>query len=178
MTPAALLPAVATLTLIGAVFGLLLGWARQRFPRNDGPLIDAIDTLLPQTQCGQCGFPGCRPYARAIAGGEEINKCPPGGQATIRDLARLLGRDSRPLDPQLLPTHAQVALIDEQRCIGCGRCLPACPVDAIIGAPRYLHTVVAANCTGCELCIAPCPVDCIDMTTSSAVDEHWSWPQP
>jgi Na+-translocating ferredoxin:NAD+ oxidoreductase subunit B len=129
-----------------------------------------IDALLPQTQCTRCGYPGCLPYAAAIAGGEaEINQCPPGGGATIRALADLLGREFRPLNPANgVESPPRVAWIDEKRCIGCARCLPPCPVDAIVGASKYLHTVIAERCTGCELCLAPCPVDCIEMRLSPA----------
>lgn len=134
------------------------------------PTADDIDALLPQTQCTRCGYPGCRPYAEAIARGEtEINHCPPGGATVIGALARLLGRDPLPLDPANGPEGPhRVAEIDESRCIGCAKCLPACPVDAIVGAPRLMHTVVADLCTGCELCIAPCPVDCISMVPADA----------
>lgn len=130
-----------------------------------------IDELLPQTQCTRCGYAGCRPYAQAIACGEsDINHCPPGGAALIDALARLVGRTPLPLDPAngVAAPH-RIAIIDEDRCIGCAKCLPPCPVDAIIGAPRFLHTVVATLCTGCELCIAPCPVDCIEMRPASSV---------
>ncbi|HTY93271.1 MAG TPA: RnfABCDGE type electron transport complex subunit B [Steroidobacteraceae bacterium] len=131
--------------------------------------VKAIDALLPQTQCTRCGYPGCLPYATAIAGGAAINQCPPGGAATIEALARLLGRPSLPLNPHHgVETAPRVAVIDEARCIGCARCLPPCPVDAIIGAPRFMHTVAAALCTGCELCVAPCPVDCIAMVEVTA----------
>lgn len=128
-------------------------------------MIDAINALLPQTQCGQCGFNGCRPYASAIAAGTaELNQCPPGGAATIIDLARLLQRDYQPLNPQFGVHKApQRAFIIEDKCIGCVKCIVACPVDAIIGAAKHSHTVIAAECTGCALCIAPCPVDCIIM---------------
>lgn len=124
-----------------------------------------IDALLPQTQCTRCGFPGCRPYASAIASGvAEINQCPPGGSATIQALATLLERPVLPLNPangaEIPP---MVAWIDESRCIGCARCLPPCPVDAIVGAAKFTHTVLLERCTGCALCIAPCPVDCIVM---------------
>jgi len=126
--------------------------------------IKAIDALLPQTQCTRCGYPGCLPYAQAIAQGTPLNQCPPGGAATIAALAQLLGREVLPLNPvHGMEQAPRVAVIDEARCIGCAKCLPPCPVDAIIGAPRYLHTVAAELCTGCELCIAPCPVDCISM---------------
>jgi Na+-translocating ferredoxin:NAD+ oxidoreductase subunit B len=125
----------------------------------------AIDQLLPQTQCTRCGYPGCLPYAEAIASGEaDINRCPPGGTETIIALSALTGRAIAPLDEDTgVEAAPMVALIDEDRCIGCTRCLPPCPVDAIVGAPRLMHTVVAELCTGCELCIAPCPVDCISM---------------
>jgi Na+-translocating ferredoxin:NAD+ oxidoreductase subunit B len=124
-----------------------------------------IDALLPQTQCTRCGYTGCRPYAEAIASGAaQINQCPPGGAATIEALAALLRRPTLPLNPANGAEGPElVAQIDEDACIGCTRCLPPCPVDAIIGAQRQMHTVVLTLCTGCELCIAPCPVDCITM---------------
>jgi len=124
-----------------------------------------IDALLPQTQCTRCGFAGCLPYAQAIARGEApINRCPPGGEETIRALAGLLGVPPAPLDPACgTEGPPRVALIDELRCIGCARCLAPCPVDAIIGTARYVHTVIAERCTGCELCLPPCPVDCIAL---------------
>ncbi|MDI5936374.1 electron transport complex subunit RsxB [Halomonas kalidii] len=124
-------------------------------------LIDAIDAELPQTQCGKCGHPGCRPYAEAIAAGEPINRCPPGGDATVRRLAEVTGREPAPLErPAQEPL---VAWIREAECIGCTKCIQACPVDAILGAAKRMHTVLATECTGCELCVAPCPVDCIDL---------------
>src|SRR5687768_13829209 len=125
----------------------------------------AIDALLPQTQCTRCGYPGCRPYAEAIASGEaEINRCPPGGTETILALAALTGRAAMPLDKETgIEAAPTVAFIDEERCIGCTKCLPPCPVDAIAGARQRMHTVIAELCTGCELCVAPCPVDCILM---------------
>lgn len=127
--------------------------------------VEAIHALLPQTQCTRCGFDGCRPYAQAIARGEaRINRCPPGGTDTLTRLAALLEIDAPPLDPECgTEGPAQVALIDPSRCIGCARCLPPCPVDAIVGASRQLHVVLESVCTGCELCIAPCPVDCITL---------------
>jgi electron transport complex protein RnfB len=129
-----------------------------------------IDALLPQTQCTRCGYPGCLPYAEAIVRGEaQINQCPPGGAATIHALAELLGRDDLPLNPANgTESAARVACIDEARCIGCARCLPPCPVDAIVGAAKYLHAIIADRCTGCELCLAPCPVDCIEMRPAPA----------
>jgi len=129
----------------------------------------AIDRLLPQTQCEQCGYRGCLPYATAIADGAPINRCPPGGPDTIRALAGLLGREEVPLDGTLAPHPGPtVAVIDEARCIGCALCLPVCPVDAIVGAPRWMHTVVEDWCTGCGLCLPPCPVDCIELVPAAA----------
>jgi electron transport complex protein RnfB len=128
-----------------------------------------IDDLLPQTQCGQCGHPGCRPYARAIAAGEAFNKCPPGGRATIAAIADLLGTTPLALDPEHGSEGPKlVAYIREAECIGCTKCLPACPVDAILGATRQMHTVIAAECTGCDLCVEPCPVNCIEMIPAPA----------
>ena len=129
-------------------------------------LPDRIDALLPQTQCTRCGYDGCKPYAEAVAAGTaDINQCPPGGAATISALARLLGVASKPLNPEngLETEIAAIAVIDETRCIGCFKCVLACPVDAIVGAAKLMHTVIAAECSGCELCIPPCPVDCIVM---------------
>jgi Na+-translocating ferredoxin:NAD+ oxidoreductase subunit B len=128
-------------------------------------IVARIDALLPQTQCTRCGYPGCAPYAAAIAGREaEINQCPPGGKATIQALAQLLNRPVLPLNPvHGVESPPLVAWIDEARCIGCARCLAPCPVDAIVGAQKYMHTVLIERCTGCELCLPPCPVDCIEM---------------
>ena len=124
-----------------------------------------IDALLPQTQCTRCGYAGCAPYAAAIANGDaQINQCPPGGAATIHALARLLNRPVQALNPvHGVEAPPRVAWIDEARCIGCARCLAPCPVDAIVGAQKYMHTVLIDHCTGCELCLPPCPVDCIEM---------------
>ena len=129
----------------------------------DVDLIRSIDALLPQTQCGKCGHPGCKPYAEGIAGGEAINKCPPGGDETIVQLAELLSVPVLTLDMQRGTAPAQVAFIREAECIGCTKCIQACPVDAILGAAKLMHTVIIDECTGCDLCIAPCPVDCIEM---------------
>jgi electron transport complex protein RnfB len=130
-----------------------------------------IDALLPQTQCTRCGYSGCRPYAEAVAAGlAGINQCPPGGAGTIDALAALLKRAPLPLNPDNgVEGPELVALIDEEACIGCARCLPPCPVDAIVGAGKQMHTVVLALCTGCELCVAPCPVDCIAMVPRASL---------
>ena len=160
-----MLAAILALSGLGIAFGLSLGYAAVRFKVEGDPLVDQIDALLPQTQCGQCGFPGCRPYATAISSGEaDINQCPPGGETTIRALADLLDRDPKPLNPDNGDVQAKtVVVIDEQRCIGCTLCVQACPVDAIVGAAKQMHTVIESECTGCNLCLPPCPVDCIDI---------------
>lgn len=126
-------------------------------------LIQRIDALLPQTQCGKCGHPGCKPYAQGIVDGEPINKCPPGGAETIAALAELLKVPVLELDASRGTAPPQVAFIREAECIGCTKCIQACPVDAIVGAAKLMHTVLIDECTGCDLCVAPCPVDCIEM---------------
>jgi len=164
-----MLEAVIALGLLAALFGAVLGFASARLQPREESLVEQINERLPQTQCAQCGYPGCRPYAEAIAREEtDINRCPPGGKHTVRALADLLDRDPRPLDPSCgSSTPGQVASIDESLCIGCARCLEACPVDAIVGAHQYMHTVIRDECTGCELCLEPCPVDCIDMVSNT-----------
>lgn len=154
--------AVATVTGIALLAGLLLGFASRRLPASSDALVDRIDGMLPQTQCAQCGFPGCRPYAAAIVNDDApLNLCPPGGDETVRRLADLLGKEARPLAS---PAASEaVALIDEDLCLGCTHCRDACPVDAIIGAHQYMHTIISLECTGCELCVPRCPVDCISM---------------
>lgn len=134
-------------------------------------LADAIDALLPQTQCTKCGYQGCRPYAEAIARGDaDINQCPPGGAAGIRKLAQLLGRSQKAINPANgVEKPRTAALIDESRCIGCMLCVHACPVDAIVGSPKQMHTVLTELCTGCDLCVPPCPVDCIEMVELGAL---------
>jgi electron transport complex protein RnfB len=138
-------------------------------PTEIAALAERIDAILPQTQCTRCGYPACRPYAEAIARGDaDINHCPPGGAAGIDALAALLGRTFKPLDPANgLEKSRAVALIDEAACIGCTKCIQACPVDAILGASKMMHTVIVDECTGCDLCIAPCPVDCITMVAAA-----------
>ena len=143
-------------------------------------LVDQIDECLPQVQCAQCGYPRCRQYAQAIAAGAAgIDQCPPGGDLTLAALAGLTGTPHIPLNPAFgHPRPRRVAIIDETRCIGCALCIKACPVDAIVGAAKHMHTVLASGCTGCDLCIAPCPVDCIDMrpVTIDCQTPDWRWP--
>lgn len=176
-------PIAAALLALGSlslVFGAVLGFAAVRFKIDGDPLVDQIDELLPQTQCGQCGHPGCRPYAQAIADGEAINKCPPGGQGTINNLANLLDIEAPSLDAEhgAESEVKKVAYIREDECIGCTKCIQACPVDAILGAAKQMHTVMADECTGCDLCVEPCPVDCIDMIPVATGLKDWSWDMP
>lgn len=150
---------------MGAVVALMLWLARRLLAPvaagNADVLVDAVDALLPQTQCGQCGHPGCRPYAEAVVAGAPLDRCPPGGPDTAAALKELLGRID--VCHAFAEPEAVVARIDPVRCIGCALCLDACPVDAIAGASKYLHAVLPEHCTGCELCVPACPVDCIDM---------------
>ena len=174
-----LLAAVIALALLGLPFGALLGFADVRFKVEGNPIVDQIEELLPQTQCGQCGHPGCRPYAEAIANGEAINKCPPGGESTIHDLANLLDVEVLPLDAEHGEEDVKkIAYIREDECIGCTKCIQACPVDAILGAAKQMHTVIVDECTGCDLCVEPCPVDCIDMLPIETNVQNWRWELP
>lgn len=172
--------ALIALAGLAAVLGTSLGYAAKRLRPAGDPVADAINNLLPQTQCGQCGYPGCRPYAEAIAAGDAINKCPPGGDLGIQALAALLAVEPLPLDE----AHGEakpaplVAFIREDECIGCTKCIQACPVDAILGAAKHMHTVIASACTGCDLCVEPCPVDCIDMIAAQPSLQTWHWAPP
>ncbi len=173
--------AVLTISVMAGLFGLILGYAAIRFKVEGNPIVDQIDALLPQTQCGQCTYAGCRPYAEAIAKGEApINQCPPGGQATIVSLAELLDTEVLELNAEHGEHHdiPEVAVIDEQTCIGCTLCIQACPVDAILGAAKLMHTVIADECTGCKLCLPPCPVDCITMVPEARTIDDWKWSLP
>ncbi|QDP00930.1 electron transport complex subunit RsxB [Thalassotalea sp. PS06] len=161
---------------IAVIFGAMLGYASVRFKVEGDPLVEQIDALLPQTQCGQCGYPGCKPYAEAVANGDAINKCAPGGDDTIKRIADLMGVDAIPMDE----SHEQdntpkVAFIIEEDCIGCTKCIQACPVDAITGAAKQMHTVLTDECTGCDLCVDPCPVDCIEMVPVKQTLQNWQW---
>lgn len=174
-----LLAALLALVGLSLVFGALLGFASERFKTEGDPITDQICDLLPQTQCGQCGYPGCRPYAEAIASGERINRCPPGGESTIQALANLLDVEPLPLDEEVgVEKPKSVAVIREAECIGCTKCIQACPVDAILGAAKQMHTVIASECTGCDLCVEPCPVDCIDMIEIPVTLKTWHWQNP
>ena len=172
--------AIAVMALGAVLLGALLGFAASKFRVEGDPLVDKINSILPQTQCGQCGFPGCKPYAEAIASGAaEINQCPPGGAENIHKLAELLGKEYKPLSEEHgVEKPKQVAVIDEKICIGCTLCIQACPVDAIIGAAKQMHTIAEALCTGCELCVPPCPVECISMVTVADTPDTWKWVKP
>lgn len=164
-----MLAALLLILLLAALFAFALHKLVPATTAPVAPLADRIDALLPQTQCGQCQYAGCRPYAEAIATGEaDINQCPPGGEAGIRALAALLGREFKPLNPEHgVETPRTVAIIDEAVCIGCTKCIQVCPVDAILGAPQVMHSVLTEECTGCGLCLVPCPVDCIALLAPS-----------
>jgi electron transport complex protein RnfB len=171
-----ILIALLALGGLALIFGLILGYASVRFKVEGDPLVEQIDQILPQTQCGQCGYPGCKPYALAIAEGDDINKCPPGGDVTIKKLAEYMGVEAKSLDA----AHGEedikkVAFIREDECIGCTKCIQACPVDAILSAAKQMHTVIVDECTGCDLCVDPCPVDCIDMVPLATSASTWRW---
>lgn len=172
--------ALVALVSLALVFGAILGFAAVQFKVEGDPIVEQLDNLLPQTQCGQCSYPGCRPYAEAIANGDAINKCPPGGQSTINAIADLLDVEAPTLDEE----HGEetevktVAYIREDECIGCTKCIQACPMDAILGAAKQMHTVIGDECTGCDLCVEPCPVDCIDMLPIESTLGDWRWDKP
>ena len=160
-----LIPAASALAGLMLALGALLLWMRRRLGEDDKGLVETIDALLPQTQCGQCGYPGCRPYAEALARGEAIDRCPPGGRETFEALESLLAAQGGVAPPAPQPARARIR---EAECVGCFLCAEACPVDAILGAPGFMHGVLAEQCTGCELCLPACPVDCIDLVPLAA----------
>ncbi|MDM5140152.1 electron transport complex subunit RsxB [Aeromonas bestiarum] len=168
--------AVLVLALLALAFGIILGFAAVKFHVEADPIVDQLDALLPQTQCGQCGYPGCKPYAEALANGDQINKCVPGGDAIMRKIADLMGVEPQPLGggEAAVPVK-RVAFIHEDQCIGCTKCIQACPVDAIVGATKAMHTVIKDECTGCDLCVDPCPTDCIEMIPVPTTVDNWKW---
>jgi electron transport complex protein RnfB len=171
---------IGIIIFLSLIIGVALGISAIKFKVDGDPIIEKIDSILPQTQCGQCGYPGCKPYATAIANGEaDINQCPPGGDDGIHKLADLLGVDYKPLNEEHGVTKPKsVAIIDEKTCIGCTLCIQACPVDAILGSAKHMHTIIEKECTGCELCLPPCPVDCIEMVPINETTENWKWKYP
>ena len=174
-----MLMTIIALGVMASLFGLLLGYSSIRFRVEGDPLADKVDSLLPQTQCGQCGYAGCRPYAEALVKGEaDINLCVPGGEDTVQVLAETLGREVVPIAEEHAGHTPALAVIIEDTCIGCTKCIQACPVDAIAGAAKQMHTVIADECTGCELCVPPCPVECIEMRPLKPDTRTWTWPRP
>jgi electron transport complex protein RnfB len=165
--------AILTIGILAAIFGALLGFSSKHFKVKEDPVVEELNAILPQTQCGQCGYPGCKPYAQAIANGEDINKCPPGGDAVMRKLAERMGVEPQEMEEEDKPKL--IAYIHEDRCIGCTKCIQACPVDAIVGATRQMHTVISNECTGCGLCIDQCPTECIDMIPIAVNIQNWQW---
>ncbi len=173
-----ILTAVSIMALGALILGAALGFFAVQFKTQGNPLAEQVNAILPQTQCGQCGFAGCKPYAEAIVQEEaEINLCPPGGKDGVQRIAELLGRDCSQLE-SVAESPKQWAKIDEQNCIGCTLCIQACPVEAIIGAAKQMHTVVSDLCTGCALCVPPCPVECIEMKAIPLTQKNWKWPSP
>ncbi|OOF41157.1 electron transport complex subunit RsxB [Rodentibacter rarus] len=162
------------ISLLALIFGVILGIASLKLKVEADPVVEKIDAILPQSQCGQCGYPGCKPYAEAICNGDSITKCIPGGQPTVVKIAEILGVDVPTMEGVEDPIE-MVAIIDENMCIGCTKCIQACPVDAIIGTNKAMHTVIPDLCTGCELCVAPCPTDCISMIPVKKDLNSWDW---
>lgn len=170
--------AIAALSALALAFGLVLGYASRRFEVENDPIVEEVEAMLPQSQCGQCGYPRCRPYAEAVAlNGENINKCGHKRQAMMLKLAEKLNVEPQPLegDADVQAPARQVARIDESNCIGCTKCIQACPVDAIIGSTKAVHTVVSDLCTGCDLCVSPCPTDCIELRPIAPTPANWKW---
>ncbi|VEB25485.1 electron transport complex protein RnfB [Actinobacillus lignieresii] len=165
---------IIAIAVIALIFGAILGYSSIKLKVEADPIVEQIDALLPQSQCGQCGYPGCKPYAEAIANGDQITKCVPGGPPLVVKIADLLGVEVPAMDGVAEP-EVKVALIHEDMCIGCTKCIQACPVDAIIGTNKAMHTVIPDLCTGCELCVAPCPTNCIEMVKQQTTTKTWNW---
>jgi electron transport complex protein RnfB len=176
-----MISAILVMILLAVILGAILGFASIKFKVEGNPLVEKVEATLPQTQCGQCGYPGCRPYAEAVAAGQaEPNLCVPGGDNVARNLAELLGVEFKPVGggEGAGPKTKMVAFIDESTCIGCTACIKVCPVDAIVGATKQMHTILADPCTGCELCVPACPVDCISMIPVEENVATWKWQYP
>lgn len=173
MTDQILYLVIGIIAVIALIFGAVLGYSSIKLKVEADPIVEQIDAILPQSQCGQCGYPGCKPYAEAVANGDEITKCIPGGRETIVKIAELMGVDVPETDGE--EPVPMVAYIIEKDCIGCTKCIAACPVDAIIGTNKAMHTVIPDLCTGCELCVAPCPTDCIEMIKIKPTAKNWNW---
>ncbi len=177
-----MLVAILVMAGLAILLGAILGFAALKFKVEGNPLIEQVGAILPQTQCGQCGYPGCAPYAEAVAKGEaEINLCIPGGNAVAKGISELMGVEFKPVggdDADSGPKPKQVAFIDESLCIGCTACLKPCPQDAILGASKLMHTILPDYCTGCEKCVPVCPVDCITMVPIKEDIASWKWRYP
>ncbi|BCN93222.1 electron transport complex subunit B [Thiomicrorhabdus immobilis] len=175
-----MLEAIVIFVGLAILFGLLLGYASIRFKVEGNPVAERIDKILPQTQCGQCGFPGCKPYAEALANGEtEVNLCVPGGTEVMIQIAEITGLEPKEMEsPEEENKPKETAYINEDLCIGCVLCIKECPVDAILGATKLMHTVIQQECTGCEKCVPVCPVDCIEMRPIPVSTRNWKWPEP
>ena len=174
-----MLAAIIIFIGLALLFGLLLGYAAIRFKVEGNPVAEQVDKILPQTQCGQCGFPGCKPYAEALSKEEtEVNLCIPGGQEVMILISEITGLEPKEMDAVEEIKVKETAYIDEDVCIGCVLCIKECPVDAILGATKLMHTVIQDECTGCEKCVPVCPVDCIDMLPAKSSVDNWKWPDP
>lgn len=170
-----MIEAVISMGSLALLAGLGLGYAAKRFEVQADPIVDKLEAALPASNCGNCGYPGCRAYAEALVGGEQIHLCTPGGKTTIAELAMILGVDPVVPDGAGVP---RLAFIHEEKCIGCTACIKACPVDAIVGANKQSHTVLMDECTSCEKCVEPCPVDCITMEPRPTTLYDWRWHKP
>lgn len=171
---------IVVMGVLALTFGLLLGYSAIRFKVEGNPIVERVDAILPQMQCGKCGYPGCQGYAEAVvAGNADVNLCTPGGETTMLSLAELLDRPPVALGEMAeIAQQKSLAVIDESLCVGCTLCIQACPVDAILGAPKHMHTVFTSECTGCELCVPACPVHCIIMQQIPQATTTWKWPYP